>query len=183
MKNCKGFHPLRAFRRGACPMVIGGLVLAFLSGCAYYSFTGASLPPHLNSIAIPLVENNSAIPFTGVEDQLTQLLQERFVGQTRLSLETDEAEADAVLTGRIDRYTNQPAAVGGQEQATLNRVSITVAVRYVDQVEDRELLARTFTGSAEYDPLAEGIQGEQTAAFAALDNIADDIFTAATSNW
>lgn len=161
-------------------LLAGVLVLA---GCGYYSFTGASIPSHLQTIAIPLAENTSASPVLGLDDRLTQLFQERFVGQTRLSLAQTEDGADAVLTARIDRYANQPTAVGGNEQAQQNRVSISVVVRYFDRVEEKEILSRTFTGSAEYDPVAEGLAGEERAALAALRAIAEDVFTSATSNW
>ncbi len=159
------------------------LALAALPGCAYYSFTGATIPPQLNTIAIPLVEDQSVSPVLGLDEALTDLLVDRFVGQTRLRLEPEESEADALLSVRIDRYLNQPTAVSGEERAQLNRVTLTVTVRYLDQVENEEILQRTFSGFEEYDPVAEGLDGEQTAALAALENIADDVFTAATSNW
>ena len=89
--------------------------------------------------------------------------------------------ADALLSLIITRYDNVPTSVSGNEQATRNRVSITVSVQYQDQVEDAELLNRTFSAFEEYDPFDP--DQEETAAFAALIKIAEDIFTAATSNW
>ncbi|MEM8489171.1 MAG: hypothetical protein AAF564_26745, partial [Bacteroidota bacterium] len=46
---------------------------------------------------------------------------------------------------------------------------------------EKELLNRTFSNFEEYDPL--DLSEETVAALAALQNVADDIFTAATSNW
>ncbi len=166
--------------RGWLPV---GLALGLLAGCGYYSFTGAAIPSHLNTIAIPLAEDNSLSTVTGLDETLTQFLVERFVNQTRLSLEPGEADADAVLQARIQRYQNAPTSVSGDEVATRNRVTLTVAVVYTDQVNDAVLLERTFTGFGEYDPVAEGLDGERVAAVTALEDIADDIFTAATSNW
>lgn len=160
------------------------LVLAFvLPGCAYYSFTGATIPTHLETVSIPIVQDNSTSPVTGLSDLFTEMLSDRFVDQTRLVLEPDESSADVVLQATIERYVNQPTSVGAGEQAAQNRVSITVSVVYADQVEEEELLARTFTAAAEYSPAEQGFEGEQEAAELALDTIADDIFTAATSNW
>jgi hypothetical protein len=158
------------------------LLLLLVAGCGYYSFTGATVASHLNTIAVPLVEDMSVSPVTNMDAQMTDLLVERFVRQTRLSLEPSENEADVILTARIERYTNEPTSVGGELRATRNRVSVSVSVRYVDRVEDRELLQRTFTSFEDYDPAA-GLDQERVAAFAALRNIADDVFTAATSNW
>ena len=157
------------------------LSVSAISGCAYYSFTGATIPEHLSTVAIPLVDDNTVSTVTGLDDEMTRLLVDRFVRQTRLNLETDESSADALLRVVINRYTNQPTSVSGQEQATRNRITIAAQVTYLDQVNDVELVTRTFSAFEEYDPFDPA--QEETAAFAALEKIADDVFTAATSNW
>ncbi len=155
--------------------------MLLVPGCAWYSFTGASIPEHLNTVAIPLVEDNTVSTVTGLDDEMTRLLVDRFVRQTRLNLETDEQAADALLRVVINRYTNQPTSVSGQEQATRNRVTLAVQVTYVDQTTGTDLVSRSFSAFEEYDPFDPS--QEETAAFAALEKIADDVFTAATSNW
>ena len=157
--------------------------LLLFNGCSFYSFTGATIPSNLNTIAIPLAKDKSLSTITVLDDQFTRLLVDRFVGQTRLSLQPDEEGADATLIARIDRYLNQPVSVSGDERATRNRITLTISIQYVDQVKDKEILSRSFSGFEEYDPIAEGLEGETTAATTALENIADDVFTAATSNW
>jgi Lipopolysaccharide-assembly len=155
----------------------------YFVGCGFYSFTGASIPENIQTIAIPQVVDNSVNTFPTLGDQMTELLVNRFVRQTRLSLVEDEDEADAVLTVELQRYTNAPSAVSGEERAALNRVSLTAAVVYIDRSGDdeKELLRRSFTSFEEYDPV--NLDDEEVAAVAALQNLADDIFTAATSNW
>jgi len=159
------------------------LLVALLAGpgCAYYSFTGASIPSHLSTLAIPLVSDRSVSTVTGLDEELTQYLVDRFVSQTRLSLEPSETQADAVLSATIERYSNQPTSVGGDERAALNRVTISVRVVYRDQVEDKEVLNQSFSGFEDYE--ASNLDDEKVAATAALKKIADDVFTAATSDW
>ena len=169
-------------QRAGLAVVLLGLVLA-ASGCAYYSFTGATIPANLNTVAIPLVEDNSLSPLTTLDEELTELLITRFVRQTRLTLETNEDDADVVLTAHIDRYTNAPTSVTGQERAEFNRVTLTVSVRYYNRAEDKEVFQRSFNSFDDYDPIQGGLEEEETAARNALENIAEDIFTAATSNW
>lgn len=155
-----------------------------LPGCSYYSFTGATIPSHLNTVAIPLVEDLSVSIADDLDERLTRLFTDRFVGQTRLRLSTDETEADAVLAGRIERVTVEPVAVGGGDRATQNRVTVTVRVIYTDRVEDREILQRSFTAAVNYDPTqGDERTAESAAIISALENVADDVFTAATSNW
>lgn len=159
------------------------LVAASLNGCAFYGFSGASIPSHLETIAIPIAEDNTSNPLSNMGRDLTNLLNDQFVGRTSLSLNNNETEADAVLDARIQQYSNRPTGVSGDERATTNRVQIQVQVRYYDQVEDSTLLDQSFTGSAEYDPTQAGLSGEQEAARLALERTAEDIFTTATSNW
>ena len=161
--------------------VVVCIVLVACSGCGIYSFSGASIPETLNTIAVPLVEDRSLGGVPGMNEALTDFLIQRFARQTRLALEPDENAADAVLTAAIERYQNEPVAVTGDEIAALNRITISVAVRYVDQVDDEERLGRSFTASAEYD--ATQIEDEQETAVAVLRQIADDVFNAATSDW
>jgi len=154
-----------------------------LSGCTVYSFSGASIPSHLETIAIPIIQDNTSSPIDRMGTDLTDVLTNRFVDRTRLSLTTNDSDADALLAARIQRYTNRPTGVSGDERATTNEVTIEVQVRYVDQTEDEEILNQTFTGQASYNPAEAGLTGEQQAAQEALENVADDIFSSATSTW
>lgn len=158
------------------------LVSSFLlEGCVYYSFTGATIPEHIETVAIPLTQDLSANPFSDLGGAMSRSLVNRFVNQTRLQLETDETQSDAILTTEIQRYQIQPAAVGGDATAQLNRLTIAVMARYVDQENGEDVFERTFTASVEYNP--ENLANEEEAALQAIDDIVEDIFTAATSNW
>lgn len=162
-------------------VLAAALLVVSLPACGHYSFTGATIPEHIQTVAIPLTEDLSANPLTDLGGELTRLLVDRFVGQTRLQLETDESQSDALLTTAIQSYSVQPAAVGGENQATLNRLSISVRATYADREQDQPQFDRTFSGSLEYDPVS--LANEEEAAHEILGDIADDIFTAATSNW
>ena len=179
-------HTRRYGRRTPTLLAMTLLLILSTSGCSYYSFTGATIPENLNTVAIPLTQDNSTSPFPELSSTLTDLLIDRFVGRTRLRLESNASSADAVLDSRLVGYQNEPTAVSGDERAALNRVTVRVRVTYTDQTEqgpEEPLIARTFSGAAEYDPVADGQQGELAAANAALENVADDIFSEATSDF
>lgn len=174
--------PLRPRTPGRLLLISSVLtLLVSFSGCGYYSLTGATVPPHLSTIAVPLVEDRTLGAPPGLDQELTDLLIARFAGRTRLALVPDEADADAVLYAELERYTNEPAAVTGQDVAALNRITVTVAVRYVDRVEDRDRLVRSFSAREEYDATNVGL--EPTTARRALEQVAEDIFNAATTDW
>lgn len=169
-------------------MTLAGFAIIFLvgagSGCGSYSFTGSALPPHVETISIPIFEDQTRSGIPNLSDSITELLIDRFINRTRLRMAANTIDSDTILSGSVLRYRNQPAAVGGEETATVNRVNITVTARFEDRVKGRDMVPeRTFTAFGEYDPVADGIEGENVAAADALRQIADDIFTAATSNW
>lgn len=162
----------------------GRLAVLFLAlaGCGVYTFSGASIPGHLQTVAVPIAESRTTGGPPGLDQLLTDALVGRFADRTRLSLEPDEADADAVVRATITQYAVAPAAVTGDNVAALNRVSIAVRVLVQDQVEDQTLLDRTFSAAEDFAP-AEGLQGEADASASALEQIAADAFTAATSDW
>lgn len=168
------------WKRGLQALTLALLLGGVLTGCAYYGFSGASVPSHLNTLAIPIATNNTASPIPTLGRDLTNRLTDQFIGRTRYTLNNNETDADAVLTTQIRQYTNRPTGVSGDERASTNSVEIEIQVRYYDQVRDSTMLDQTFTGTGRYDPVS---GRERDAAQTALDNVTEDIFTTATSNW
>jgi len=68
-------------------------------GCTY-SFKGGSVPPHLKTIAIPIMEDQSGYGDPALRDLFTQKLVERFTNDNTLQL-TDRNTADSILEGVI----------------------------------------------------------------------------------
>ena len=171
--------PPRGGRLGVALVLLGGLVA---SGCGVYTFSGASIPDHLRTVAVPIAESRATGGPPDLDRLLTDALVGRFADRSRLSLEPDEADADAVVRATIEQYAVAPAAVTGDNVAALNRVSIAARVVVIDQVEEETLLERRFTAAEDFAP-SDGLPGEADASAAALEQIALDAFTAATSDW
>lgn len=163
-------------------LLIVPAVLLF-SGCMSYSFTGTSIPSGVESIYIPFFPDRSQSGLGDLSDRLNRALIDRFVNQSRLSLTDDEVSADALVEGAIQSYSNRPFSVGGDEQANLNEIQITVRAtfRYAD--EDEPLWNKSFSGSATYDVLQNPVDGEIEAAQQALQQISNNMFNDAVSSW
>lgn len=153
------------------------------SGCLRYSFTGASIPEGVNTIFIPFFPDQSASGLGDLADRLNQALIDRFVNQSRLQLANSESEADAVLDGTITRYSNQPFSIGGDEQANQNQVSISVQATFKYKTKDEAEWSKSFSGKGNFDPTESPIEGEGNAADQALEQIANNMFNDAVSNW
>ncbi len=124
-------------------LAAGTLILA---GCGFYSLAG-SIPPHIKTVAIPMVENQTAE--FGIVESVTQYLQNRFVEENILRL-VDEDQADSILRGTITRVDDKAATFTGNEVVTEYEYSLTLAMEWYDVAEDAVLLNKTYTGRVKY---------------------------------
>ncbi len=154
-----------------------------LSGCLRYSFTGASIPQGVDTIYIPFFPDQSDSGLGDLSDRLNDALTNRFVSQSKLQLANNEADADALIDGVIIRYGNQPFSISGDEQANQNEVTITVRASFKYASKDEPEWNTSFSGKFTYDPTEDPINGENEAANRALQQIANNMFNDAVSNW
>lgn len=158
-------------------------ILVLLSGCISYSFTGTSIPSDVNDIYIPFFPDRSQSGLGDLSDRLNRALVNRFVNQSRLSLADEQQNADSFVEGAIQNYINRPFSVGGDEQANLNEIQITVRASFQYANDEEPLWTKSFSGNATYDVLQNPVDGELEAAETALQQIANNMFNDAVSNW
>ncbi len=156
--------------------------LVSLSGCSVkYSFSGASIPTNAKTVSIAYFPNNAPMVAPILSSTLTEALKDRFSRQTRL-LEVSE-NGDLAFEGEITNYTSTTASVSSQEAAVLNRLTITVRVRFTNALEPQFNFNKSFSAFADYDSniLLQEVEG--TLIPEIVEQLVDDIFNAAVSNW
>lgn len=159
------------------------LLLVFGTSCLRYSFSGVAIPPEIRTIHIPLFPDQSGSGLTDLSNQLNAALVDRFVNQTRLRLTNDPSTADIVIEGAITGYRNAPFVIGGNQQTSLNRVTLNVRASIRYRTEDRERWNKGFIGTGDFDPAADPIAGEEGAAAEAMDKIAQNMFNDSLGRW
>lgn len=165
-------------------IVLSGMsLLLIIPACMNYSFTGTSIPGDVESIYIPFFPDNSQSGLGDLSDRLNNALVNRFVNQSRLSLENEQESADSWMEGTIQSYQNRPFSVGGDEQANLNEIQIVVRATFQFADNEQSEYSKTFTGSSTYNVLENPVDGELEAAEEALQQIANNAFNDAVSNW
>ena len=128
-------------------------ILSFLllAGCGIYSFRG-NLPPHIRSIAVPTVVNQTS-EFAAT-DVATETVTNLFVKENILRV-TDVDHADSNLQITITRVTDRPSAyTGGDAAETVEewRLDVTAQVVWYDIARNRPLFEKPFTGLGYYPP-------------------------------
>lgn len=171
------------FKRKYLPVVCLLIITVALPGCFSYSFTGTSIPEGVNSIFIPFFADQSSSGIGDLSDELNQFLVERFVNQTRLQLANNRSSADAILEGQITGYSNEPFSVNSEEEASQNQVRISVRATFQYTSEEQPEWNQSFSGSSSYDPNENPIEGERNAAQLALEEVVNNMFNDAVSDW
>src|SRR5512135_1553228 len=129
-------------------LVLAGAA-ALLSGCPY-SFTGASVPAHLKTIAIPLVDDQSGFGEAGLREKFTTALTNLFISDNTLAV-ADRSTADAILEGAITSVRDAPSVVGQGEQVRQRRVTVTVKFVLKDMKLRRTMWEKTLSNWGDYD--------------------------------
>jgi hypothetical protein len=154
-------------------------VCLLLSSC--YSFTGASLPPHIKTIAVPLADDISGFGQADVRQRITELLTDKFTQDGSLQV-TNRSRADAIVEATIRSITDENVGVQQGEQLTTKRVTLFVDVVYRDQKKQKDFWQRSFTAKGEY-PIEQMQTGLRNALTTAEEQLAEDILLAVISNW
>ena len=162
-------------------VVAAGLLLA---GCGYkvnYSLSGASIPPDAKTFSVAYFPNNATMVAPILSSTLTDALVDMFTRRTRL-MQVEEG-GDFAFEGEITNYMSATSSVSTDDYAVLNRLSITVKVRFTNALDEKMSFNRTFTAFEDYEStrLLSEVEGELIPQI--VDKLVTDIFQASASNW
>ena len=158
------------------------MVLLFSSSCGVYSFSGASIPAEMKTVSVQFFENNAPLVVPYLSQQFTEALKERIRNQSSLSMV--RTEGDGNFEGRITDYSIRPTAVQGNQQAGLNRMTITVQVKYTNNIKPEQGFEQSFSQFKDFSLSAGTTQSQEPGLIADITKkLTEDIFNRAFANW
>lgn len=157
------------------------LPVFFLTGCRIYSFTGASISPEVKTVSIDNFQNRASIVQPSLSQVFTEKIKEKFISQTNLSQVS--SNGDLQFEGFISDYNTQPTAIQGNEQAALNRLTVTVKVKFVNTKDEKQGFESTFSRFTDYDSRKNLASIEIELINEVCNQLVDDIFNKAVINW
>jgi len=166
---------------GIMPYLLLFLFGLSLAGCGVYSFTGASIPPDAKTITIVYFVNNAQYIEPSLSQSLTDALRDRFLSQTDLDFVNEGG--DLQLEGSITDYSTRPIAIQGNETAALNRLSITVKVRYTNTLDPSKDFDVPFIRFVDYSSSQDLSAVKDQLIPVINEALVDDIFNKAVVNW
>lgn len=149
-------------------------------GC-FYSFTGASVPAHMHTIAIPVVEDRSGSAEAGLSESFTSTLIRKFIDDNTLQV-TEKANADAIVENTIVSLNDTPEVITSGEVISNRKVSISVRTVFKDMITKKIVFEKQFSNFGVYST-DNYVANRQAAIKTAIDKITDDILIGTVSNW
>ena len=169
------------FRKIGLAALLATMIIT-LGGCTVkYSFSGASIPLDARTVSIPYFPNNAPMVAPSLSSTLTDALQDKFAKQTKLELVS--TGGDLAFEGEITNYTSTPAAITAAETAAMNRLTITVKVKFTNIYEPQNNYNKSFSAFAEYDATSLLQDIQDTLITEICEQLVQDIFNAAVANW
>ncbi len=156
------------------------ILLVFLSSCHVYSFKDVSIPPEVKTVKIGFIENKARYVNPQLSPRLTDRLQQKITGQTRLT-RTNNDDAHYQISGYISQDNITTSGISNQAAAT-NRLTIGVHITFLNT-----LAAKTqefdITRNFDFNANLTRQQAEAALNEEILKNLSDEIFNKIFSNW
>lgn len=158
------------------------LTLAFVcQGCGIYSFSGASIPAEAKTVSVDYFPNHAQLVNPMLSNNLTNALRDAMTNQTTLDMV--ETGGDLAFEGEITDYRTNPVAITSGQTAAMNRLTVTVKVRFSNRLDDTKDFEQTFSRYEDY-PSDQDLNAVQEALTTTItEQLVEDIFNKALVNW
>ncbi len=152
-----------------------------LNSCGIYSFSGASIPAEAKTVSVQYFPNNALLVNPLLSNLITNTLNDMFVNQT--TLQSVAQNGDLALEGEITGYTTSPIAITGNQTAAMNRLTVTVNVRFTNKYDESKNFEQNFSQYQDY-PSGQDLNAVQDVLVEEIvNNLCQDIFNKAVVNW
>jgi Lipopolysaccharide-assembly len=167
------------------PVVLRFLLFVFccvlFENCGIYSFSGTTLSPDIKSVTVlNFVMAASGGP-ANLSLQFNEKMKEYY--QRNTSLKLLPSNGDMILEGSISGYEVTPAAPTSQDQAALNRLTVTIQVKFTNNKDETKNFDQSFSFFKDFPQNQTLSQVESRLIPQILDQIVQDIFNKSAGDW
>lgn len=162
-------------------LLMATILLVFAQSCGIYSFTGASIPPEAKSISVQHFPNNAILVEPLLSSSFTASLRDKFMTQT--SLDMVDQNGDLAFEGEILDFITEPMAIQSDQTAALNRLTITVNVRFFNTFDESKSFETRFSQYMDYPSDQDFNAVKDNLISDIVDMLVEDIFNRAVVNW
>ncbi len=155
---------------------------SMINGCGIYIFNSSSIDyEKIKTISVLNFTMATAGGPANLPLQLNEKLKEYYQRNTKLRVVPNNG--DMVLEGTITGYEILAAAPTSQDQAALNRLTVTVEVKFTNNKDEAKNFEQSFSFYQDYPQNQTLSQNETRLVPKILDQIIQDIFNISAGDW
>jgi hypothetical protein len=164
-------------------VMVVAVAAAILTACSVsYKFNGASIDyTKTKTIQIADFPIRSAYVWGPMGPMFNNALKDQFSSHTRL--EQVRRNGDLKLEGEIIRYEQRNKSVSAEGYSAMTELTMTVNVRFTNNVNHNEDFEQQFTASQSYDSMLSLNSVQEELVGKMVNDICDQIFNACVANW
>jgi hypothetical protein len=157
------------------------LILAIVYSCRpHVSMSGATIPPEAKTISVGFFANNTALGAPSLSQRFTERLRDMVSQQTNLALVRQNG--DLQFEGYLSDYNVAPISIQS-DQASSNRLTISVKVIYFNKFDKTKGFEQVFTRFADFKSIESISAREPQLVQEIFRQLTEDIFNKAFNNW
>ena len=164
-------------------IILSLLITTTLIGCASwpYSMTGGNVGD-AKTIQVDFFPNQAPLVEPALTQKFTNDLQDLFTRQTNLTL--TGSNGDLHFSGEITGFRVTPMSGTAAQTAAQNRLTVTVNVRFVNKLNEKDDFEKSFSFYSDFAANAQLTGGIlESALDEIVERITQDIFNASVAKW
>ncbi|HOA46110.1 MAG TPA: LptE family protein [Paludibacteraceae bacterium] len=156
--------------------------LLAISCSVSYKFNGASIDySKVKTVAIADFQNYATLVYPPLAEYFSEQVRDIFSKQTRLT--QVRRDGDLSLEGEIVEYSLQPLSIGADALAAETRLTITVRVRFANNVNPSEDFEHSFSATRNFPSTSTLNDVQDQLMQEIIEELVDNIYNATVANW
>lgn len=165
-----------------CLLALAAVTVVLAACSVSYGFNGASIDySKTKTIQIAEFPIRSSYVWGPMGPLFNNALKDEFANHTRL--QQVKRNGDLKLEGEITQYTQRNKSVSSEGYSAQTELSITVNVRYTNNVNHSEDFEKQFTATTSYETTQSLNSVQEELVTEMVDDLVDQIFNATVANW
>lgn len=161
--------------------ILFSAILALGSCKPSVSLSGATIPVEAKTVSVGFFTNNTTLGAPSLSQRFSERLKDMISQQTNLALVA--RNGDLQFEGYIADYVVAPVAIQENDQAKLDRLTITVKVVYINKFDATKNFDQNFTRFADFSSTESIASKEPQLVSEIYRQITEDVFNRAFNNW
>ncbi len=155
------------------------LIAAILLQC--YSFKGIVIPDEVETFEVPYVEMTTPDAPPSINIDFQDKLIQKITRESRLVFQ--DVAPDVTMKATISDYIVESLGANSQNNVDANRLKISVRIEFTDSKDEERNWKKTFSQNREFDAGVNLLSVQDDLIEQIFDDIVEDIFMSAFTNW